>query len=167
MLIRETHIKYGQYANDFNVEHVLVGSTVQIIGDFAFSRCNNLCSIDFSQAYSLSSIGMGSFYKCISLTAIALPPSLIHIGQECFHRCYSLSNITLPLKLEHIPEFAFDRCRSLREIEIPFSVKSIGERAFSFCDRLERVRLPACLHAEISGNIDKIFLESFPDFEIV
>lgn len=86
--------------------------------------------------YRVTSIGMGAFYGCESLTAITIPNSVTIIEDSAFHDCKNLSSITIPESVEIIGDSAFAYCESLKVIAIPNSVKYIGDRAFFFCSSL-------------------------------
>ena len=86
--------------------------------------------------YRVTSIGMGAFYGCESLTAITIPNSITIIEDSAFHHCKKLSSITIPESVEIIGDSAFAYCESLKVIAIPNSVKYIGDRAFFCCSSL-------------------------------
>ena len=89
--------------------------------------------------YRVTSIGMGAFYGCESLTAITIPNSVTIIEDNAFHDCIKLSSITIPESVEIIGDSAFAYCESLKVIAIPNSVKYIGDWAFSCCKSLKKV----------------------------
>ena len=63
--------------------------------------------------YRVTSIGMGAFYGCESLTAITIPNSVTIIEDSAFHDCKKLSSITIPESVEIIGDSAFFCCSSL------------------------------------------------------
>jgi hypothetical protein len=70
-----------------------------------------------------------------------IPSSVTSIGIGAFFRCRNLTTITIPPSVSYIGDFAFFACRSLRTITIPPSVTSIGNEAFFGCTNLTRVTL--------------------------
>ena len=65
------------------------GLPVLEIGDYAFSSCASLTSINIPS--SVTSIGEYAFYGCTSLTSINIPSSITSTGSFAFDRCTSLT----------------------------------------------------------------------------
>ena len=86
----------------------------------------------------MTSIGVGVFSVCRSLTSITIPNSVTSIGERAFQYCSNLTSINLPNSVTSIGDYAFANC-SLASIIIPNSVKSIGDFAFSECSGLQDV----------------------------
>lgn len=150
-----------------------VGET--IIGSEAFSRCNNLFSVDLPD--NVSSIGQKVFYACSGLSRISWPGSVRTIEESAFASCTSLSQINLPEGLTTIGKSAFDACFSLTRINLPDSLTTIGESAFNSCRSLTEINLPDSLETigksafkgctlkriELSENLSVIGSGAFPD----
>ncbi|MBQ0141715.1 MAG: leucine-rich repeat domain-containing protein [Prevotellaceae bacterium] len=66
---------------------------------------------------SITSIGVGAFYKCSSLKRIVLPPNLEKVS-GIFGDCKSLEFVKLPNNMTKIAGNIFKECPSLREIVI-------------------------------------------------
>ena len=62
--------------------------------------------------------------------------SVTSIGIGAFAFCTSLTSITIGNSVTSIGEHAFDSCTSLTSIEIPNSVTNIGVGAFAYCESL-------------------------------
>ena len=111
------------------------------IGDYAFSGCSALASVDIPN--SVTSIGNCAFYVCRSLTSITIPNSVMSIGSCVFSYCSCLTSITIPNSVTSIGNGAFYGCRSLTSITIPNSVTSIKDEAFSNCTSLTSITIPS------------------------
>ena len=134
-----------------------------IIGDYMFKNCTNLCVILLPQnAISISnyafqdcsaltivsignnatSIGKGVFYGCTALTQIEIPDNVNSIGQSAFWGCTALTQIEIPDNVNSIGSAAFAGCSALTSINIPNNVNSIGDGAFHNCSSLASIKIP-------------------------
>ena len=120
-------------------QNTILPSSVTSIGNYAFSGCFNLTSIDIPN--SVTAIGSSAFQYCSGLTSIDIPNLVTTIGGHAFSNCSSLTNIDIPNSVTSIGEGVFYRC-GLTSIDIPNSVTSIGYEAFSCCRGLTSVIIP-------------------------
>ena len=120
---------------------VITGDSVTSIGEYAFSGCDGLTSIEIPD--SVTSIGDYAFFLCDGLTSIEIPNSVTSIGYGAFYDCDSLTSIVIPDSVTSIDGAAFQDCSSLTSITIPDSVTSIGYRAFCNCTGLTSIEIPA------------------------
>ena len=115
-------------------QNTIIPSSVTSIGEYAFSGCIALTSINIPS--SVTSIGVGTFNNCSGLTSITIPSNVTSIGDDAFTDCSGLTHITIPNSVISIGEYAFSGCIAFTSITIPSSVTSIGNGAFSDCDGL-------------------------------
>ena len=78
-----------QYAVGKTATEFTISNNVTSIGDYAFSGCDSLTSIEIPN--SLTSIGDWAFSYCDSLTSIVIPDSVTSIGYYAFENCDSLT----------------------------------------------------------------------------
>lgn len=116
---------------------------VTSIGDYAFSECSNLTTINFPA--SVTSIRDGAFYYCTNLTKINFPTNtqLSSIGRDAFYKCSSLTSIKIPAGVTSIKTGTFAFCSNLAIITIPESVTEIGGGVFYGCNNLTDVNVLA------------------------
>ena len=114
-----------------------IPNSVTSIGLGAFIRCSSLTSVVIPN--SVTSIGLRAFSYCSSLTSVVIPNSVTSIGYETFEGCSSLTSVEFPNSVTSIGADAFRYCSSLTSVEIPNSVTSIGADAFSYCSSLTSV----------------------------
>ena len=138
-------------------EVLMSGNYFSKIGEYAFSYCTNLVSIDIPS--SVCSIGRGAFFQCESLKiasfssdayvgsyafseceALEKVPLMTCISEGVFNGCEKLAAVKLGEGLFEIEESAFEDCAQLTEITIPKSVKRIDQLAFRGCYNLEKVK---------------------------
>ena len=126
-------------ANKSNAKKVEIYDGVTSIGNEAFY---NSKLTDITIPNSVTSIGPGAFWGCMSLTGITIPSSVAIIGAYAFHECSNLQSINIPDGIISIFEGVFFDCLSLTSITIPISVKEIGDYAFRHCSSLTGISLP-------------------------
>lgn len=150
------------------------------IGDYAFSDCETLSSIQ-----GLSScryIGKGAFYGCSRIASVTLNRNLTEIREKTFFECSALLKVSMPRTLKSIGDYAFYKCSSLttvdlsetncesigrsafyssyiQELILSQSLISIGDYAFYKCNGLTNV--------EFTENIDYIGEKSFYKCELL
>ena len=82
---------------------------------------------------SVISIGDYSFSGCSGLTSINIPESVTSIWSNAFSGCSGLTSINIPNSVTRLSNRAFYGCQNLTSITIPNSVTSIGDEAFRGC----------------------------------
>mmetsp|Transcript_7765 Transcript_7765/g.18702 ORF Transcript_7765/g.18702 Transcript_7765/m.18702 type:complete len:572 (-) Transcript_7765:271-1986(-) len=122
-----------------NITHVAFDPSVQAIGDWAFTNCKLLQSIDIPATTTVKTIGVEAFSGCDSLVNVRLHTGLRSIGRSGFLECRALLEIELNHGLESIGAGAFEECESLRTISIPLTVETIGDDVFQDCVSLTSV----------------------------
>ena len=156
---------YIIYADD--TENILVGyngtandltlpTYITNINNYAMCGYTSLTNIAIGN--NVTSIGLGAFYGCNSLTSITIP----FVGEQKnsthnSHFGYIFGTNTATFNYNHVPESlktviitggssitssAFSDCNSLTSIVISDSITSIGNFAFSQCDSLLSITIP-------------------------
>lgn len=128
---------------------VIIPDGVTRIGKNAFSRCQNLISVQIPEG--VTSIGEYAFFECRSLLNATMPSSLERIEMLAFDHCTSLKEINFPENLTWIGGGAFACCRKLMRVELPKNLSTIPRELFYGCDILETVLLPEHLSSIDSG----------------
>ena len=115
---------YSAYYNEYTGKVVIPESvayngntySVTSIGNYAFSRCSGLTSIEIPN--SVTSIGGGAFSVCSGLTSIEIPNSVTSIGEEAFYSCSGLTSVVIGNSVTSIGNYAFKGCTSLKDLRI-------------------------------------------------
>lgn len=98
--------------------------------------------VSATQTYRVVGISGGAFYRCSSLSTVALPTGLSRIGGNAFTDCKQLTTMVLPDSLKSIEEETFKGCVKLQQVTLPDRLTSIATRAFSGCQQLTALHLP-------------------------
>lgn len=114
-----------------------IGNLCSSIGIGAFSICSSLSNVTIGNG--VTSIGGGAFNACTSLTSIIIPDSVTSIGGGAFNSCTNLTSITIGNGVTSIGNSAFYQCSSLTSVTIGSGVTSIGEGAFQGCINLSTI----------------------------
>ena len=117
-----------------------IPNSVSSIGMLAFSGCSGLTSINIPN--SVTSFDSGAFYGCSRLTSINISNSVTSIGNDAFYGCSGLTSIDIPNSVSSIGYQVFYECSGLTSVNIGNSVTYIGERAFFGCTRLTSINIP-------------------------
>ena len=141
-------VGYGAFSGCGGIENIVLpshyvfdGNGLGNPGDYVFSGCTSLTSIEIPDGWEKTA--KGTFSRCSNLRSVRLPQSLKEIGQSCFEHCTNLSDIHIPERVTKINAFAFSHCSNLTEFDFPDSLTLIGSGAFRYCTGLSGVmRIP-------------------------
>ena len=134
----------------YQVEEYVLGEEVTSIGQYAFSGCGQLSSINIPS--HVTNIGEGAFFSCTGLTSITIPGTVTSIGENAFHNCYGLMSIQV--EGGNTVYDSRDNCNALiktadntlmlgcQNTVIPNTVTSIGDNAFYCCAGLTSISIP-------------------------
>ena len=138
------------FLNGTEIRDLVIPSSVNSIGNYAFYGCNGLTSVTIPN--SLTSIGKGTFGNCSGLTSITVESGNLYYDSR--DDCNAIieksnntlitgcKNTTIPNSVTSIGSYAFSGCSGLTTVTIPNSVTSIGDYAFSSCSGLTSVTIP-------------------------
>ncbi len=152
---RFNKLAYIESNSFMNLEHliiVILGPKVEKFGNFTFSNCVNLTTVDLSQCTPLQGIGISAFENAIALVDITLSPSIYYIGSRAFAGCRSLQKLDLSkLNLDAIRYETFMGASSLTEIKFNPRLRVLEKCAFSGCTSLPEIDLSSCKYLRILG----------------
>ncbi len=126
--------------------------SVTSIGEYAFSNCSGLSSIEIPN--SVTSIGWGAFEYCSGLTSITIPESVTSIGAQAFEGSgltrAEFANIESLCKISfddftgnplYYAEHLYIDGQEVKDVVIPENVTSIGKYTFFGCSGLKSVTI--------------------------
>lgn len=136
------------------LQGIKIPSTVDFIGELAFSECDRLAKLEFQESSSPPSqkttIAEHAFAKCVSLQRIRLPSPVAFVHEHAFFTCRALIEANLSKScVSRISESAFSGCRSLQTISLPRTLEVIDTRAFGGCYMLVTVVVPLDSQSQI------------------
>ena len=114
-------------------------SSLECIGEYAFSKCDELESIKLPD--SVSKLGGNAFSMCTELEDVILPKSLRVIEEYTFNEC-GIQNIEIPGNTEEIGRWAFFKCEHLKQVKLTAGIQTISRSAFSDCMQLQSINFP-------------------------
>lgn len=120
-----------QFPGGIGGSYTIPDSVTNIVGD-AFFRCTSLTNIAIDN--NVTTIGNDVFVFCTGITSITIPNNVISIGNSAFASCTGLTNVTIGDCVTSIGSSAFIDCYSLTNITLGNSVTNIGTEAFENCN---------------------------------
>ena len=112
---------YGKRAQ---IKEIVFAEGVTSIGNYAFSNCTSLTTINFAEG--LTSIGYNAFSGCSALKTLRLPDTLTTIYGYAFSNCTALSEVYLGKSTTTIEVAAFANCSKLTTITLSDALTSVN-----------------------------------------
>jgi len=125
--------------NAFKNNHafrVTLPSTLEEIGDYAFSMTDRGTADTLVLPDNLKSIGRVAFSGWNNLKTVVIPSGVTEIPVWLFSGCSSLETVTLPESVELICERAFEGCTELREVFVLSNNLTVEYDPFGGCSKL-------------------------------
>lgn len=100
----------GDYAfyncqREYIVYNIVLPSTVETIGEYAFCGCSSLQSINIPD--KVTEIRNGTFKDCKWLNSITLSDNILSIGEKAFYYAVRIGSLEIPTSLKHVDYDAF------------------------------------------------------------
>lgn len=138
------------------VKNVVLPSTIDSIGSYAFYRCSTLLSIEIPE--NIRVIADHAFDGCYRITRVRFPESLRVIEDNAFFRCTELDSIVIPDACERIGRLAFNECNGIHTLVLGASLRELGDRAFANVQQLHSLTIRALTPPVHVGPIDHYFI---------
>lgn len=133
-----------------------IPDNIKHIGEYAFANNSNLEKVILPT--SLERIENRAFMECYKLKNCVIPPNIKYIGNAAFADCHSLEFIDLPQSLDWLGQFAFAGCRRLKKVTL-YPETFLGSMIFDSCELLKEINWLGTedqlynLHASTNGNL--------------
>ena len=151
------------FSNCTALTSVEIPASVITIGKQAFSMPSemnaSLSAVTFEEGSQLTSIGDYAFSSCKQLTTIEIPANVTRITYGAFMNCSSLHTVTFAgNKVTYFGSAIFYGCTSLKNIDVPSTLTTLGKQAFRYCSSLESIVIPAGIVSPVQGIDDATFV---------
>ena len=132
----------------FNLEEIVIPSSVKFLGNGAFANCIHLKRIVLPE--NIQYIGNECFRMCFQLDSVIIKKGVTY-GEKVYEFCDSIKTIIIEEGVTSIPDYMFNNSSQelvkyptpVEEIVFPESVDTIGRNAFAK-SKLKTLKLPSC-----------------------
>eukprot|EP00980_Cylindrotheca_fusiformis_P011870 scaffold2818_cov59-Cylindrotheca_fusiformis.AAC.5 len=150
-----TRIPDKAFQDHQELEEVVLSSSVQVIGRWAFRGCKKLKSIlyqgiekeEVGIPSNVNVIEIGAFGGCTSLATLVLNEGLEGVGEYAFSQCKSITEVSIPSTVKVIDNSVFWGCEHLARLGLKEGLERIGKGAFMECFSLSHVRIPQSVNS--------------------
>jgi len=166
-----TKLKENLYYHESFIESVQFGQSIEISGDYIFSRCHEIKNIEIPNGTIIS--GDGTFYYSNGLQNLTIGDNVSLLGNYIFKSCPNLESLSIGhsttirgniifaglsslQRLQFSPNttfsgsYLFAECDMIKEVIIPDNCRIRGQFFFKNCPRLERIFIGN--NVEIQGS---------------
>ena len=136
-------IPYMAIAECVKLQSITIPAAVTEIEDRAFENCRMLSSVNFAEDGALTRIGNWAFYNNHELTNLVIPEGVTEVGHAAFYGCTYLAEMTLPSTVQEIADNGFALCGKLKRMNVAALVPpTVATRTFEEVDRSIPVYVP-------------------------
>ncbi len=154
--LKEIH--YEAFGRCRNLETINLPDSIEVLAERAFMYCTTLKEVALGD--NLTLIGESAFSGCENLQKVIISPDskMTEIGENAFNNCYKLSEFNCPESVITIGDGAFNYCAKLQYFDIPEKAEYVGYGAFAFSGVKE---LNVSATAEYFGPAYNAYLEKY------
>ena len=166
-----TKIKENLYYHESSIESVRFGQSIEISGDYIFTRCHEIKNLEIPNGTIIS--GDGTFYYSNGLQNLTIGDNVSLLGNYILKSCPNLESLSIGhsttirgniifaglnnlQRLQFSPNMTFSgsylfaECDMIREVIIPDNCIISGQFFFKHCSALERIVIGN--NVEIQGS---------------
>ncbi len=137
-------IANSAFADNDDIEVVVIPNSVQCIGMHAFSGCSNLRSViesktNFKLPHQALLLRDGAFLDCRRLEQVVSNNWITLAGSSVFQRCHHLEHIGVDNHIYgvRVPALCFQACVSLEHLTFMGKSVELGNNVFNWCTALK------------------------------
>ena len=136
--------------------NTVIPSSVKAVGDYAFSGCSTLASIDIPD--SVDSVGDYAFRGCTQLRSVTFPMGLNSIGASAFFDCKALNRVEIPATVRSIGAFAFEHCPAINSMSVASSnpCYNSSDSCNAIIETATGTLLAGCMNTVIPATVTSI-----------
>ena len=143
--LTDSAIRLQTFIGNAYLKEVIIGTSINEIGDNAFDNCTSLTSVTIGN--SVTMISPAAFASCTSLTSVTIGNSVTWIGESAFGGCTGLTSVTIPSSVISIGSGAFSGCGNLISItSLAITAPTISANTF------QNVKTNGTLHVPPRSN---------------
>ena len=101
-----------------DITSIVIGDGVTNIGQVAFMGCNNASLATVTIPTSVETIGNFAFSNCTGLTSVTIPDNVTSISNYAFYGCTGLTTAAIGSGVATIGNFIFGGCNNLATITV-------------------------------------------------
>lgn len=151
-----TTISPRAFEGQNKVTKIVIPASMQTIGDYAFTNCAKLETVEFAENSKLTNLGTYTFQGCAGMKTITLPDSVTTIGKYTFSKCYALETVNLGNAVTEIGDYAFQYTDALKKVDLPETLTKLGSNAFNSCG-IEELTIPANFNPTSQSSTNSYF----------
>ena len=136
-----TKLNYGSFAAcEFTLQQIILHEGVTEVPAYCFFDADPLTDLQLPSTLEL--IGEGAFSHCANLESITFPEGLRACDPQAFSNCTKLGQVNVNERCQFIGSNCFMSCTALTEFDLK-NVKYLGSTAFNSCTNLKTVTAAA------------------------
>lgn len=149
-----TSIEDEGFANCSEIKSIRIPNSIYMIGEAAFSYCNNLNDIIVTSnndnymvcedgvLFNKNKTELIQYPIAKSNKNYTIPETVNKVHTKAFANASNLQLIITPKKMNEIGAYAFADCNNIKNIIIPDGVVTINEKTFENCISLDSIVIP-------------------------
>lgn len=130
------------FFREYDIEKVVMPDTIEVIGKYAFQRCEALKEINIST--NTKTIKTCAF-SYIAINDVVIPASVQNIENYAFWGCSNLVNATV--NCPKVYAYTFYDCANLQNVTFGDSVTVIDKNSIYQCPNVDKVYVPSSVES--------------------
>ncbi len=130
------------FFREYDIEKIVMPNTIEVIGEYAFQRCEALKEINIST--NTKTIKTCAF-SYIAINELVIPASVQNIENYAFWACSNLINATVNCPKVYV--YTFYNCANLQNVTFGDSVTVIDKNSIYQCPNIDKLYVPSSVES--------------------